>query len=208
MPDDRPRRFRQMFPNVLRPRASSLVVEWPLMAFTTADDTPSCHRRQVETQQLVVVLGDFLRDFPVSEFLGQTFDLVVEDIREALEEEERQQVVLELRCVLLAADGAGSVPQHLLHGLGRRNGRAAVAARPTPGHTLGGFGLAGRGPRRRRLPPRRQAPRIAVRAAFCGLFAPPSQRLTLAKETPSRSASCSCVRSRLARMARRIDAMG
>ena len=37
---------------------------------------------------------------------------------------------------------------------------------------------------------------MAVRAARWGLVTPPSQRLTVAKETPSRSASCSCVRSR------------
>ena len=45
---------------------------------------------------------------------------------------------------------------------------------------------------------------IAARAAFCGMFTPPSQRFTLANDTPSRSASCSWVRSSLARMARNV----
>src|SRR5680860_1862841 len=46
---------------------------------------------------------------------------------------------------------------------------------------------------------------ITSRAAFCGVV-PPSHRLTVAKETPSRSASCSWVRSSLVRMARSVAA--
>ena len=48
---------------------------------------------------------------------------------------------------------------------------------------------------------------MAVRAAFWGVVAPPSQRFTVANETPSRSASCSCVRSNLARMACKVGAV-
>ena len=46
---------------------------------------------------------------------------------------------------------------------------------------------------------------IVSHAAFCGLVVPPSQRFIVAKETPSRSASCCWVRSSLALMARRVD---
>ena len=45
---------------------------------------------------------------------------------------------------------------------------------------------------------------MASRVAFRGMAPPPSQRLMLAKETPSRSASCFRVKSRLARRARRV----
>ena len=89
------------------------------MGLTTADDAPSRLRGQVEAQQLVVALGDLPGDVAVSVFLGQPLDFVVEDIRKALEKEERQQVILELGGILLAANGAGRVPQHLLHGLRR-----------------------------------------------------------------------------------------
>ena len=108
--DDCSYRLGQMFPDVFRVRASSLVVERPLVGFATADDAPSCLRREVEAQQLVVALGNLLRNLPVSILFGQPLDLVVEDVGEALEEEERQQVVLELGRILLATDGAGRVP--------------------------------------------------------------------------------------------------
>ena len=45
---------------------------------------------------------------------------------------------------------------------------------------------------------------MAVRAAFWGIVTPPSHRFTVANDTPRRSASCSCVRSSLARMACRV----
>ena len=45
---------------------------------------------------------------------------------------------------------------------------------------------------------------MTVRAAFWGMVAPASSRLTVANETPSRSASFSCGRSSPPRMARRM----
>ena len=48
---------------------------------------------------------------------------------------------------------------------------------------------------------------IAVRAAFWGIVVPPSQRFTVANETPSRSASCCWVRSSLVRIARSVEGM-
>ena len=103
------------------------------MGHSTADHAPSRLRRQVEAQQLVVVLRDLLGRRTVPELLGQPVDLVVEDVGETLEEEERQQVVLELRRVFLATDRASGVPQHLLHGLGGRSVRLAPSG-PPPGH--------------------------------------------------------------------------
>ena len=79
---------------------------------------PPGFRWQIEAQQLVVILGNSLCDILIAVFFRQPLDLVVEDVREALEEEERQQVVLELGRVLLAANGARGIPKHLLHGLG------------------------------------------------------------------------------------------
>ena len=58
----------------------------------------------------MVALRDLLRDGAVSELLSQPLNLVVEHVGEALEEEERQQVVLELGGVLFASDGTGGIP--------------------------------------------------------------------------------------------------
>ena len=49
---------------------------------------------------------------------------------------------------------------------------------------------------------------MASWAARCGLLPPPSHRLTVAKETPRRSASWSWVRLRAARMARMVAGRG
>ena len=105
------------------------------MGFPSADYAPSGLRRQIEAEQAVVALRDLLRDGPVPELLCQPVDLIVEHVRQALEEEERQQVVLELGRVLCAANGARGIPQHLLHGLGGGNVRLAPPAGPPPGHT-------------------------------------------------------------------------
>ena len=45
-------------------------------------------RGQVEAQQVVVALSDLLSDRVVPELLGQPVDLVVEYVREALQEQE------------------------------------------------------------------------------------------------------------------------
>ena len=47
---------------------------------------------------------------------------------------------------------------------------------------------------------------MASRAARWGRESPPSQRFTVAKDTPSRAANCSWVRSSAARMARMVAA--
>ena len=84
--------------------------------------------RQVEAQQRVVALGNLDGSFPVAVFLRQTREFVVENVGEALEEEQGEEVVLELGRVFFAADGAGGVPEHLLHWLCRRRGGFGLPA--------------------------------------------------------------------------------
>ena len=127
MADGRSHRPGQMLADVVGAGTAPLAVDGPLVGLAAADDAPPGFRRQVEAQQLVVALRDLPRDRPVPVLLGQPVDLVVEHVGEALEEEERQQVVLELGGVLFAADGTGGVPEHLLHGFGGGNGRLAPA---------------------------------------------------------------------------------
>ena len=116
--DDGTHRLGQVLPDVLRGSRAATVIEGPVVRFPPGDDTPTRLLREVEAQKLVVLLGDLESDLAVPVLLGQPGDLVVEDVREALQEQQRQQVVLELGRVLLAADRARGVPEHLLHGLG------------------------------------------------------------------------------------------
>ena len=73
------------------------------MFSATTYDRPSRLRRQIEAQQLMVALGNFQRRDAIAVLLGETVDLVVEDVRQSLQEEQRQQVILELCRILLAA---------------------------------------------------------------------------------------------------------
>ena len=65
-------------------------VEWPVVVLSTVDYAPAGLWRQVEAEQVVVTLRDLLRDCPIPKLLGQPIDLIIEHVREALEEEERQ----------------------------------------------------------------------------------------------------------------------
>ena len=65
---------------------------------------------QVEADELVVGLGELEGLFPRANFLGDAVQLIIEDIAEALREDEREDVVLVFRCVLRPANGAGGVP--------------------------------------------------------------------------------------------------
>ena len=104
VPHHRPHRAGQMLADVARARAPPLIVARPLVVRPPGDHVPARFRRQVEAQQLVIGLGDLLRDPAVAVLLGQPFDLVVEHVRQALEKQQRQQVILELGGVLLAPD--------------------------------------------------------------------------------------------------------
>ena len=57
----------------------------------------------------MTVLDDLKRESMVAIFLAEALDLVIEDIRQPLEEEEWQQVILEFGRFLCAADGTGRV---------------------------------------------------------------------------------------------------
>ena len=130
---------------------SRLVVQWPFVRLASTDDAPPRFRRKIEAQQRMVAFGDLKRGLAVAVLLGQPVDLVVEHVREPLQEEKRQQIVLELGGVLLAADRAGRVPEHLLHGLGRRSCRGApAAARYTAGAIGSAISSSRAGPSQRR----------------------------------------------------------
>ena len=102
--------------------ALALVVQRPLNSFAAADCAPSSLRRQIEAKQRVVALGDLKRRIAVAVVLGEPRDLIVEHIRQPLQKQQRKQIVLEFRRVLLAPDRAGRIPEHLLHGLRRGRG--------------------------------------------------------------------------------------
>ena len=77
---------------------------------------PAGGRRQVEAHQVVVVLDQPLGGRAAAELVAQAGDLVVEDVGQALEEDEGQDVVLELGCIHRSADLAGGFPQPGLEG--------------------------------------------------------------------------------------------
>jgi len=70
---------------------------------------------------------------------GQAGEFVIEYIRETFEENEREEVVLELRRIFLAADGTCCVPEHLLHGLIAEDGGALKT--PTGLRRIQGLGI-------------------------------------------------------------------
>ena len=129
----RPRGPGQMLADVGWAGAPAALVGQPVVGFAASDDGPACFRRQIETQEPMVRFGNLQRGGAVAVAFGQTRDLVVEYVRQPLEAQDRQQIVLELRRVLLTADGAGRVPQHLLHGFRRRRGGPANMG-PAAGH--------------------------------------------------------------------------
>ena len=67
-------------------------------------------QRQVEADEFLVVLDELERLGPRADFLGDAVQLVIEDIAQALGEDERQDVVLVLRRILRAANGARRIP--------------------------------------------------------------------------------------------------
>ncbi len=81
-----------------------------------ADDGPDGllgivrHEREVEADELVVGLGELEGLLARADLGGDAVQLVVEDVAEALGEDEREDVVLVFRRVLGPADGAGGVP--------------------------------------------------------------------------------------------------
>src|SRR3546814_15930145 len=76
----------------------------------------------VEADQRRVGVDDGQRGVAVAVGFGQALDLVVEHIGQALDEQQRQQVVLELGRILFAADLAGGVSTEE-----RRGGKECVS---------------------------------------------------------------------------------
>ena len=102
--------------------AAPLLVHRPIVGLPAIHDTPAGFRRQVKPQQFMVALGYLPGEPPVAKLLGQPVNLIVKDVGQPLEEQQRQQVVLELGRVPRPPDGTGRVPKHLLHRLGGGNG--------------------------------------------------------------------------------------
>ncbi len=89
-----------------------------------ADDGPDRllgigrHERQVEADELVIGLGELEGLLARPDLGGDAVQLVIEDVAEALGEDEREDEVLVLRRVLRATDGAGGVPDPGFEGFG------------------------------------------------------------------------------------------
>ena len=67
-------------------------------------------QRQVEADELVVVLDELERLGARADLLGDAVQLVVEDVAQALGEDQREDEVLELGRILRAADAARRIP--------------------------------------------------------------------------------------------------
>jgi len=72
---------------------------------------PAGGRRQVKAHQVVVVLDQALGGRAAAELVAQAGDLVVEDVGEALEKDQGEDIVLELGRVHRPADLARRFPQ-------------------------------------------------------------------------------------------------
>ena len=88
-----------------------------------ADDGPDGllgivrHQGEVEADELVVGLGELEGLLARADLGGDAVQFVVEDVAEALGEDQREDVVLVFRRVLGPADGAGGVPDPGFEGL-------------------------------------------------------------------------------------------
>lgn len=74
------------------------------------DGRPACVLGQVEPHKVVVLSGDLGGCLSIPELFAESDDLIVEDIRQALLENEREDVVLEFRGIERTPDLARSVP--------------------------------------------------------------------------------------------------
>ena len=99
-----------------------LLLRWPLEGNAPAYNTPAGLGGNVEADERVIGLEYLKRGITIVKLLCEPLNFVVEDVGEALNEEEREEVVLELRGVFLAADRARGIPEHLLHALVAEHG--------------------------------------------------------------------------------------
>src|SRR5262249_1671351 len=77
---------------------------------------PACRFGDVEAHELVVLLDQLRRRLAVAELRRQVADLIVEDIRQPLQEDQGQDVVLELRGVERPPNLTGSIPKPAFQG--------------------------------------------------------------------------------------------
>ena len=75
------------------------------------DGAPAGRLGQVGADGLAVPVSDLQGDVPAAEVVGQPVDLVIEHVGEPLQEDEREDVVLELGGVEGATDLTGCIPQ-------------------------------------------------------------------------------------------------
>jgi hypothetical protein len=66
--------------------------------------------RQIEADELMVLLDDLEGLNPRADLLGDTIQFIVEHVAEPLSEDEREDEVFELGRLLLSADAARGVP--------------------------------------------------------------------------------------------------
>jgi len=83
---------------------------WIVRADGSAQPVLVRHEGQVEAHQLVVGPGELEGLLARADFLRDAVQLVIEDIAQALGEDEREDVVLELGRILRAANGTGCIP--------------------------------------------------------------------------------------------------
>jgi len=105
---------------------------------TAADNGPAAFGRKIEAYQGMVGFKDGDGGFDVAVSFDEPFDLVIEHVVQAFDEDERQDVVFEFGGVLLAANIACTFPEHLLHGFVAKDGAARRAALAAAG--LAAFG--------------------------------------------------------------------
>src|SRR6266404_1174338 len=93
----------------------------------------------------MVSLQDGVGRFAVAISVGEPVGLILEHVGQALDEDERQNVVFELGGVFLSANVTGAIPEHLLHRFMAEDSAFSCAALAAAGLlAVNGFvGLAG-----------------------------------------------------------------
>ena len=65
---------------------------------------------EIKPDKLVIFCKDFFHEFPVPVFPLQFFRLIIKNIREPFQENERQNIILVFRGIDLPTDFAGCLP--------------------------------------------------------------------------------------------------
>ena len=114
------------------------------------DVWPPAFGRHIEPNELVVLINDRPGSLGIPDLLGDPVDLIIENVREALEKDQRKDVILELGGIEWSPDLAGGIPQPAFERLEIQISRmrAPVRVRPPSCHgreeyaiTVGGDGF-------------------------------------------------------------------